>query len=63
MQIYPSLNSKQLIFKCICLAYLHNIAGIAVADVEWTHAIQDSIKASRDLLHRYRHRCKDLKVA
>eukprot|EP00795_Rhopilema_esculentum_P014370 gene14370-5418_t len=43
-------------------SYLHNIAGIAVADVEWTRGIEDSIKASRNLLHEYRHKCKALKI-
>ncbi|XP_065052819.1 universal stress protein YxiE-like isoform X2 [Rhopilema esculentum] len=36
--------------------------GIAVADVEWTRGIEDSIKASRNLLHEYRHKCKALKI-
>eukprot|EP00112_Aurelia_sp_Birch-Aquarium-sp1_P016885 Seg3863.1 transcript_id=Seg3863.1/GoldUCD/mRNA.D3Y31 product="Universal stress protein Slr1101" protein_id=Seg3863.1/GoldUCD/D3Y31 len=36
--------------------------GLAAVDIEWNQEIQASIKASRELLHRYRHTCKSLKI-
>ena len=41
----------------------YNLAGMAVADIDWTRGIEDSVKASRNLLREYRHKCKALKVA